>query len=158
MFCPKCGKSDQSPETYCRQCGTFLPDFDKGLRKATSPQEHLKINSVFSVMSAAGSLTLVVLLHYFFTGREGTPILIYATTGFLTTMAAWQIQTFWRTQLLKKHFQQPVNQPADSSHEVLPNSPKITNKLLDEADFENAVPPSVVENSARQFAEKVKSA
>lgn len=23
MFCPNCGSSDQSPETYCRQCGKY---------------------------------------------------------------------------------------------------------------------------------------
>ena len=26
MFCPKCGKSDQAADSYCRSCGDFLID------------------------------------------------------------------------------------------------------------------------------------
>jgi uncharacterized membrane protein YvbJ len=42
MFCPKCGNPNQRPETFCCQCGIFLPDYDKLRRKETSPEEHLK--------------------------------------------------------------------------------------------------------------------
>ena len=102
MFCPKCGNADQKPETYCRQCGSFLPDFDKIKSKEIPPEEHLKANTVLSVMTALVSLTLAILLHVFFTGRENTPVLINITAGILTAMFFWQAQTFWRTRLLKK--------------------------------------------------------
>ena len=26
MFCPNCGASEQSPDTYCKKCGTHLRD------------------------------------------------------------------------------------------------------------------------------------
>lgn len=27
MFCPNCGKADQTTDAYCRNCGAFLTDF-----------------------------------------------------------------------------------------------------------------------------------
>ena len=104
MFCPKCGNADQQPETYCRQCGSFLPDFDKLTKKPISPQEHLKANSWLSLMTAIVSLILAILLYSIFLGKADTPIIIYITGGFLIAMCAWQVQNFWRTLLLKKHF------------------------------------------------------
>lgn len=54
-------------------------------------------------MTAITSAVLVLLLHLKFTGQEGTPVLIYATIGFLTAVLAWQIQVIWRNFLLRKH-------------------------------------------------------
>jgi hypothetical protein len=83
MFCPKCGKPDQSPETYCRKCGTFLPDFDKASKKETPAEEHIKINSTFSIMTAVVSLSLAITLYVMFIGREGTQWIIFLVFGFL---------------------------------------------------------------------------
>ena len=47
MFCPKCGKSEQSPETYCRQCGNYLQDYTKPAKRENTPEQHLKAN-IFS--------------------------------------------------------------------------------------------------------------
>ena len=102
MFCPKCGTPDQKPETFCRQCGIFLPDVDKLIKKETPPEEHLKANSVLNYMSAIVSGTLAILLHAFYTGRANTPVLISVTAGFPTGMFFWQVQTIWRTRQLKK--------------------------------------------------------
>jgi uncharacterized membrane protein YvbJ len=73
MFCPKCGTPDQKPETFCRQCGIFLPDFDKLKGKETPPEEHLSANSILNIMTAVVSGALAILLHAFYTGRENTP-------------------------------------------------------------------------------------
>ena len=104
MFCPKCGKSDQIANSYCRQCGSFLPDFDKIKKREISPEEHLKINFVLNLMTAFVSITLAILLYSFFLGGENTHPLIYITAGFLTAMFFWQAQVFWRTLQLKKQF------------------------------------------------------
>lgn len=154
MFCPKCGKADQTPETYCRQCGNYLHDYNKIAKKETSPEEHLTVNSVLSAMSAIVSLTLAILLHTFFWGKANTPILIYITAGFLTAMFFWQAQTFWRNILLRKHFKKQKNH-AQSVSEKQSETPtfesKPTNELLPEANFENFVPPSVVENTTKHL-------
>ena len=156
MFCPKCGNADQTPETYCRRCGSFLPDFEKGLKKKTTPEEHIKANAVLSLMTAAASLTLSILLFSIFLNRQDTPAIIYVTAGFLLTITAWQIQTFWRTMLLRKHFKKTPSKTGSNEDPVKPLSEaKTTNQLLPEADLENHVPASVVERTTRKL--KVKS-
>jgi hypothetical protein len=154
MFCPKCGKSDQSPETYCRQCGNYLHDYDKPAKKTTTPEQHLTANTVLSLMTAITSLTLAILLYSIFLGKPDTPIIIYITAGFLTAMTAWQIQTFWRSLLLRKHFkkQKPesANQLSGSNEsQYIPAMP--TKELLNEADLTNIVPSSVTENTTKNL-------
>lgn len=158
MFCPKCGNADQKPETFCRQCGNFLPDFDKLQRKEIPPEEHLKANSVLNLMTAVVSGTLAISLHVFFSGRENTPILIYITAGFLTAMFFWQVQTFWRTMQLKKQLpkrkkEDKVNTEAPDTNPLIESAK--TKELLNESDFSNAVPPSVIENTTMHLGEKV---
>lgn len=104
MYCPNCGASGQSAESYCRNCGVFLPDFEKALAKQTTPRDHFTANTVLSVMTAVVSATLAILLYLRFLGREDTPVLIYVTAGFLTAMFFWQAQVIWRSVLLRKEF------------------------------------------------------
>jgi hypothetical protein len=158
MFCPKCGNADQKPETYCRQCGTYLPDFDKLKSKEIPPEEHLKANSTLNIMSAIVSGGLAILLHATFTGRANTPILISVAAGLLSAMFFWQVQTIWRNSQLKKHLSK------NKKSEVVKTEAPDTNPLiesaerkwvLNEPDFRNAVPPSVVENTTKHLEEKV---
>ena len=168
MFCPKCGKSEQSPETYCRQCGNYLQDYTKPAKRENTPEQHLKANIFLNLLTAVTSLTLAILLYAMFLGKEDTPIIIYITAGFLTAMTAWQIQTFWRTLLLRKHFKK---RKADAAHQTAeetkenvapqnvapPNFESMpTRELLNEADLSNIVPSSVTENTTRHLSEKVK--
>ena len=158
MFCPNCGKAEQLPETYCRQCGNFLPDIDKSKIWQRPPEEHIKINTVFSIMSAIVSLTLAILLYSFFLGVEGTPLIIYIVAGFLTAMFFWQSQIVWRTLQLKKHFKKRNLLNEDSSDSA--KTPKefetvSTQKLLNQPDLSNAVPTSVTESTTRKLKNKV---
>jgi hypothetical protein len=162
MFCPKCGNADQKPETFCRQCGYFLPDFDKLKRKEIPPEEHLTANSFLSLMSTIVSGTLAILLHAFFTfSRDDTPplILIYITAGFLTAMFFWQAQTFWRTRQLKK--QLPKRKKEEQVKIESPDTNPLvesakTKELLNGSDFSNAVPLSVTEDTTKHLSEKVR--
>jgi hypothetical protein len=159
MFCPNCGNADQKPETYCRQCGNFLPDFEKLKKKEIPPEVHLKANSVLSIMTAVVSLTLAILLHVFFTGRENTPVLIYITTGFLTAMFFWQVQTFWRTRLLKKHLPKR-KKGGQSKTDGLDTNPLAESAKakgsLSEPDFSQATPSSVIEKTTKHLREKAR--
>ncbi len=159
MYCPKCGKSDQSPETYCRQCGIYLTDFEKLAKKETSPEDHIKANAFLNLLTAITSLTLAILLYTMFLGKEDTPVIIFITAGFLTAMTAWQIQTFWRTILLRKHFKKRTNDAANqtankSEPQIVGTMP--TRELLNEADLSNIVPASVTENTTKLLSEKVR--
>lgn len=158
MFCPKCGNADQQPETYCRKCGSYLPDFNKPAKKQQTPEDHLKANAFLNLLTAITSLTLAILLYSIFLGKEDTPVIIYVTAGFLTAMTAWQVQTFWRTILLRKHFKkQKLNTIQSTENQIEPQyvKSKPTNQLLNEADFSNIVPNSVTENTTKHLKQKV---
>ncbi len=158
MFCPNCGKSDQRVETFCRQCGLFLPDFDNVKPREIPPEEHLKANSLLNIMTAVASLTLAILLHVYFYGRENTPVIIYITAGFLTAMFAWQAQVFWRNLKLKKHFKKReaiAGRKQETETPTLESKP--TNELLPEADFKDHVPASVIEKTTRKLKTKKSS-
>jgi hypothetical protein len=156
MFCPKCGTADQSADTFCRRCGTFLPDFDKIKAKETPPEQHFLANSVLSVMTATASLALAILLYAFFLGKEGTSPLIYITAGFLTAMFFWQAQVFWRNLLLKKRFEKRKNQSGETAESPVDSFEAApTNDLLKEANFEDFAPASVTEKTTNKLGEKI---
>jgi len=154
MFCPRCGKAEQLPETYCRQCGLFLPDLSKPVKRELPPEDHLKANTVLNSLTIIVSFTLSILL---FAVRPGTHPLIYVTAGLLIAIGAWHIQTFIRTQKLKKQWKRrtPLTEIQAASPETQPAFKSAsTAKLLDQADFENTVPASVTENTTRHLAER----
>ena len=150
MYCPRCGKADQMPETYCRQCGLYLPDLSKPLKRESPPEEHLKANTVLSVMTIIASFTLSFLLFLVLGFRSFTHPLIYVTAGILLAIGGWHIQTLIRTLMLKKQWKRRVPlseiQPA-----ALKTAP--TAKLLDQADFADAIPVSVTEHTTRHLGE-----
>ncbi len=77
MFCPRCGKAEQVPESFCRQCGLFLPDLSKPIKREIPPEEHLKANTVLNAVTIIVSFTLSILLFLFFGFRPGAHPLIY---------------------------------------------------------------------------------
>ena len=141
------------PETYCRQCGLYLLDFTKPVKRESPPEEHLKANTVLSVMTIAVSFTLSFLLFLILGFRSFTHPLIYATAGILLAIGGWHIQTLIRTAMLKKQWKRRV--PLSESQAELPvafNSAP-TGNLLDQANFADAVPVSVTEHTTRHLAE-----
>ncbi|HEX8286652.1 MAG TPA: hypothetical protein VF556_01575 [Pyrinomonadaceae bacterium] len=157
MFCPNCGKSDQKENTYCRQCGVFLPEFTKESKRKITPEEHIKYNIVLDIMTIAVSLTLAILLFAFFFGKENTPVLIYITAGFLIAMSAWQIQTLWRSFQLKKLFNRRRNEDLESQNQFSENffQSVPTKELLNEANLEDVISASVIENTTKKLSEKM---
>jgi hypothetical protein len=154
MYCPRCGRADQTPETYCRQCGLFLPDLSKPLKRKTPPEEHLKANTVLSVMTIIASFTLSFLLFFVLGFRSFTHPLIYATAGILLAIGGWHIQTLIRTQMLRNQWKRRA--PLNGIQAAPPETPIAsvpTAKLLDQADFTDGVPASVTEHTTRHLAE-----
>jgi hypothetical protein len=150
MFCPKCGKADQAEETYCRQCGTYLPDLSKPVIAAVTPEQHIKANVVLGSMTVVTCLTLAVLLYLFFLGLPEAPSVIYVMFGLLIAMAAWHVQTVWRSLLLRKHLIEKKVRREDPPTEGLGPT---TGKLLDQANFENVIPASVTDHTTKHLTE-----
>lgn len=146
MFCPNCGNADQTPESFCRRCGIFLPDLSKPVKGPVPPEQHLSANLVLGTMTIAASFTLAVLLLTLLAFRPDTSPLIYVTAGLLIAMGCWHVQTVWRTILLKKHFR--ARGPAKQVE--LPD-PRPTGKLLDRADPSTFVPASVTEDTTSEL-------
>ena len=151
MFCPKCGKADQSAETYCRQCGTFLPDLSKSIKRESPPEENIKVNTVLSMMTVIVSFTLAILLYVFFGFRGTTHPMIYVTAGLLIAMGAWHIQTFIRARRLKKQWKRRVTQ---SENEPVAIGKAATDKQLEMPDFESMIPASVTDRTTKHLSEK----
>ena len=153
MYCPRCGKAEQVAETYCRQCGLLLPDLSKPPKRELPPEDHLKANTVLNALTILVSFTLSMLL---FVVQPGSHPLIYATAGLLIAIGAWHIQTLIRTQKLKKQWKRrtPLTVETASSEPERAFNSASTAKLLDPANFANAVPVSVTENSTRDLVER----
>jgi hypothetical protein len=157
MFCPKCGNADQKEDSYCRLCGTFLPDFDKLSKRATTPEQQINISSTFNILSALISLILTIWLHLLFTGKDGTPVIIYIVIGFLTANFFWQVQAFWRIRQLKKQFPRRRKETEIILGENLIESAFSTDKLLPEVELTQVVPVSVSENPTKNLIPEIKS-
>ena len=160
MFCPRCGRAEQVPESYCRQCGFYQPNLSKLAEREATPEVHLEANKVLSALTILASFTLSILLYAILGFRSNTHPLIYATAGVLLAIGGWHIQTLIRTQQLKKQWKRraPLTEVQAPSPEAQPAFRSAsTAKLLDEADFENVVPASVTENTTRHLAEKSQS-
>lgn len=157
MYCPRCGKAEQLPETYCRQCGVFLRDLSKLVKHELPPEDHLKANAVLSAMTIVVSFTLSVLLFAILGFRSNTHPLIFVTAGLLLGICGWHIQTLIRTQKLKKQWKRRA--PLAEIQAALPETQPAfeaasTGKLLNQADFADAIPASVTENTTRHLAER----
>lgn len=155
MFCPKCGKPDQTSETYCRQCGLFLPDLDTRRSSEKPPEMHIAANAVLSGMTIFTTVVILILLFAAFAGKD-FPVLIYPAAGLLIAMAAWQIQAFWRTMLLRKQLKKikpPKHEPNGEESAAFSGSTK-TSKLLAEADFNDLSGASIIESTTRDLSGK----
>lgn len=144
------------PETYCRQCGLFLPDLSKPLKRESPPEEHLQANTVLSVLTIVASFTLSLLLFIVLGFKPETHPLIYPTAGILLAICGWHIQTLIRTQMLKKQWKRraPLNESQAAQTETataFKSAP--TAEMLNPADFTDAIPASVTEHTTRHLAE-----
>ena len=146
------------PETYCRQCGLFLPDLSKPLKRESPPEEHLKANTVLSAMTICASFTLSFLLFLVLGFRSFTHPLIYVTAGILLAIGGWHIQTLIRTLMLKKQWKRRA--PLSEIQAPMAFNATPTGRLLDQTDFADAIPASVTEHTTRHLAdtsEKIKA-
>lgn len=111
MFCPKCGKDEQTANAYCRNCGEWLPDFNK-LTKPTfgydTPVQNVNTTIVFNIISALFA-AFVIFAVYSVAFGFGVPNLggYYATLLFIagacvTCIFGWQITSIFISLKLRR--------------------------------------------------------
>ena len=158
MYCPKCGMAEQTAESYCRQCGTYLPDLTKPLVAITRPEEHVKANLILGAMTVVTSFALAILLYLFVLGLPGSQPAVFVMFGLLLAMGIWHIQTVWRSLLLRKHFKESRERREQAEVEIGGIAREGTQPALKQADFENFQPASVADRTTRELAEPQLSA
>lgn len=147
MFCPKCGKAEQLPDSYCRGCGIFLPDLANA-KKPTPPEEHVLANTVLSSMTIVASFTLAILLWTVLAFKPETHPLIYVTAGLLFAMGIWHIQTLWRTIQLRRHLKRSKRPEPDAEEK-----PQEADEL-NAANFDGYVPASVTDRTTTKLRDR----
>ena len=162
MFCPNCGKADQVLNTYCRQCGEFLPDYADKKRNfamgGNTPEEQIRVNLILNFLSGTVSFILAILLYATFWNKPETSPVIYIVGAFLLAMCGWQFSTFRVGLKLKKTFDR--RKSGDKTENTTQTEKSVfqsaqTKDLLPEANFTDIVPITVTENTTKHLPEKV---
>jgi hypothetical protein len=168
MFCPNCGKGEQSADSYCRNCGEFLTDFSgksyllNKILGGSTPATQVNVNLTISALTTIASSMLLGFLNGYYdslyekTGQDA-PTVIYLVYIFLGLVAAWQFLSVIINLRLKSKLGQRKQGVVDSSVDESVLSSKSTQKSLPQADFDNIVPPSVTESTTRTFDKARKS-
>jgi len=105
MFCPKCGKGDQTADSYCRSCGDFLVDPGQHtsvmnrILGITNPEKQVKFTLTIDLVTAIVSGFLLFFLMGYFDAvhdRTGarTPPIVFLVYLFLGLVSAWQLLSF----------------------------------------------------------------
>ena len=139
-------------ESYCRQCGTFLPDVSKLIKPEIPPEEHFQANTILSGMTVLVSFILSFLLFLMLGFKGDTHPLIYVTGGLLIAIGCWHVQAFIRTQILKNQWERRYGPRRSAVGDAAPTvKSSTTARSLNEANLSNAIPASVTENTTRHL-------
>lgn len=162
MFCPTCGKSDQSPDSYCRNCGQFLADVSgksyliNRILGGSTPDTQVNVNLIISGATTIISTLLLGFLNGYYdslyerTGQTAPPI-IYLVYIFLALVSVWQLLSFLINVRLKRKLggRQKGSLAVDSDASADAQLSRSTQKSLPQANFDNVVPASVVEDTTK---------
>lgn len=154
MFCPRCGKGEQTPDSYCRTCGEFLADYSaktyliNKMLGGSSPQTQVKVGFYINFVTLIISGLLLGFLkgHYdaqFDKTGETAPRIIYLVYTFLLLVSAWQLLGLVINARLKKKLgggnRENVAPDSKSGEVVLPSPP--TQRSLKHADAADEITP-----------------
>lgn len=158
MYCPNCGKADQKAETYCRQCGEFLPDLSgtNNLFRIQTPEEQFDITLVLNFLSALSGLIMAILLIVFHAGMENVHWSVYVSSSILFCISVWQGVSFYNNLMLKRRYNQQKDFTEVESKSKLNMLENTKRDVLPEADFEDVVPASVTEKTTSDLKEKLR--
>lgn len=157
MFCPKCGKPDQAPDSYCRNCGEFLPDLEnprRGRFRKKSPDEQLRVSLTLNLLSAIAGFSMAILLYATHLGKEEVSPSVYLAAAFLLVIGFWQTINFIFGLRLRNQFRKRRNNSSEEDIREKLFSESAAREFLHEADTNEFIAPSsVTENTTRTLDE-----
>ena len=154
MFCPKCGKGEQTPDSYCRNCGDFLVDATNNasltnrMLGISNPDKQLKFALTINLVTAIVSgLLLFSLMGYFDGASKATgippPRIVYLVYIFMGLVSIWQLLSFTVGTAYQKKL-------SDRKKAALSGS--LDGRFsLPPADETNVVKPSITEQTTRNL-------
>ena len=154
MYCPKCGKGEQSPDSYCRNCGDFLVDATNNASLMNrvlgigSPDKQIKFALTINLVTAIVSgLLLFSLMGYFDGAARATgvppPRIVYLVYIFLGLVSVWQLLSFTVGTTYRKKL-------SDRKKAALSTDPGARSSLPP-ADETNIVKSSITEQTTRNL-------
>ena len=163
MFCPKCGKGEQTPDSYCRSCGEFLTDYSaksyliNRLLGGASPKAQIKLNLGINIVTGLASAFLLGFLNghydalYVRTG-ETPPSIINYVYVFLGLVFVWQLLGLLiNARLLKRLYgeKKKALPAAAPSAEVKAVASPPTQKSLEPGHLDAVAPDSVTQQTTK---------
>ncbi|HWS55456.1 MAG TPA: hypothetical protein VN228_15065 [Pyrinomonadaceae bacterium] len=110
MFCSGCGAADQSANSYCRRCGTYLQD-PSPWRRRDSPERAALWLAVVSVPAFLFCLALMFII-FRITVRGGGPAYFIISYGLCGGLGGFSVACFFYGLRLRRRFlnaRGPVN-------------------------------------------------
>lgn len=105
MHCHKCGKSEQQSDTFCRECGNYLPDVDALVRKYAadnSPQTTVNKNLAANIFTLLFSIFVVFTIAFSFSGGVLSIVFVHLSVLLCFLIGGWQIINFRNNLKLKR--------------------------------------------------------
>lgn len=152
MFCLHCGASDQQALTYCRSCGTLLPDSKNSRKRAIPPEEYIRKSNFVSVATLA--LSILTFLYLLFVFRlKDAPMAVVFTQVILLLFASWQVLAIVRNKKLSKAIDKQLNEKG-LENSALESQGEGASRHLPGANIRDIVPASIVEGTTRDLANR----
>ena len=162
MFCPRCGKGEQAPDSYCRSCGQFLADYSaknyliNKMLGGSSPRTQVKVSLAINLLTLIVSGLLLGFLkgHYdaqFEKTGETTPRIIYLVYIFLGLVSVWQLLGLIVNNRLERKLdgrkREKVPPGSKSVEDALPSP--TTLRSLKPADTADEVPARIEQGTTK---------
>ncbi|HKP67858.1 MAG TPA: hypothetical protein VJV05_01160 [Pyrinomonadaceae bacterium] len=151
MYCPRCGKADQSPDTYCRACGQFLKEPASGAIAfgGRTSRENVNAINILSVIAALASLVVAVLLYL---TRFNEPTILYLAAALLLCNAVWHVSNLIVGLKLRRRLVNSGQKPDEQT--AMP--PAETRELLPVGDPAAPLPLTITEDTTKDLKDKVR--
>jgi len=104
MYCSNCGASEQTPKTYCRQCGTWIG--------TGRPEERIVVMIVFNGLSALFAAIAAIVLFLTQFGRTSATWAITLAATFCLIIWVYQTLSFFFALNLRSRLKQGQETPA----------------------------------------------